>query len=113
MCSGRKYGWSRMRPRVRDGLRRLLPARRRAPARVRVFEEFEVFGRVHARDRRRAVQPRRLRGAELGARDRVEDAVDALGDLGRFHEPARVEERLAGMVRAMGVGSDDQHSGTL
>ena len=97
------------RPGVRDGFRRLLASRRLPPARVRVFEEVEVLGRVHAEDRVAAERARRAGRSESRVGDRGEDAVDPLGDLGRIDEAPGVEEGLAGMVRPVRVGSDDQH----
>jgi hypothetical protein len=80
-----------------------------APALVRVFEEVDVLGRMHACDRRATVVDGRLRLTELTSDDRLEDAVDALGYLGRIDQLPAVEERHPGMMRSVRVGGDDQH----
>ena len=76
---------------------------------MRVLEELDVLGRVYAQDRTEAERPGRGGLTERGVRDRAEDPVDPFGNLGRVDEAPRVEERIAGMVRPVRVGGDDQH----
>ena len=80
---------------VPGGLRRLVEAGRRPPARVRLLEELEVFRCVHPRDRRRAERGGGLRLAETGLGQRGEDAIDVLGDLRRIDEYTVIEKRGA------------------
>ena len=104
MCSGSMWGWSRIAARVTRRVGRLVEAGRLPPARVHVFEELQVLGRVHPRDRRRAECSGLPGGAEARVGDGAEDAIDPFGDLGRIDEHAAVEEGCAGVVGTVRVG---------
>ena len=64
---------------------------------------------MHSRCGRDAEGAGRFDRAEPRVRERSEDPVDPLGNLGRVDEPPGIEEGLADVMGSMCVGGDDQH----
>ena len=110
MAGASRAGWPRIGRGVRHRFARLGGARRGAPAGVRVLEELDVVGGVHAQDGSRPCSPGAAIGPNAGVDDRGADALGALGHLGRVDHVPLVVERLAGMMLTVRVGREREHA---